>query len=165
MSHRSRVNRVEVADRLHSVVIHMLRALRTEDESSGLSPARLSALSVVVFGGPIRLSALAAAEGVQPPTMSRLAGALEDDGLIARSADPEDGRSMLLKATDAGRDLLLAARSRRLDRLVETLADLDDSSWLDLERSVEILSERFTPRGLAQASRDGDPASSPAASG
>ena len=80
------------ADNLHSAAIHLLRRLRREDAKSGLSAPRLSALSVVVFAGPITLGDLAAAEQVRPPTMTRLVTALEDEGLIVREADAASSR-------------------------------------------------------------------------
>ena len=61
-----------VADRLHSAAIHLLRRVRQQDVATGEGPARLSALSVLVFGGPKTLGELAAAEQVKPPTMSRI---------------------------------------------------------------------------------------------
>src|SRR2546427_13059204 len=81
-----------IADRLHSAAIHLLRSLRTEDSASGLSGPRLSALSVVVFAGPIAMSALAAAEQVRPPTMTRLVAELERRGLVERARSPADRR-------------------------------------------------------------------------
>ena len=139
----ARANQHELADRLHSVAIHMLRALRVEDEASGLSPSRLSALSVVVFAGPLRLSDLATKEGVSAPTMSRLARALEADGLIQRQPDPDDGRSALFEATSVGRRLLDEARQRRLERLAGGLEGLDQHSITQLRAAVALLEERF----------------------
>src|SRR5919199_1393233 len=80
-----------VADRLHSAAVHLLRLLRREDARSGLSAPRLSALSVLVFGGARTLGELAAAEQVRPPTMTRLVRALEAAGLVTREGDPADG--------------------------------------------------------------------------
>jgi DNA-binding MarR family transcriptional regulator len=107
----------DVADRLHSAAIHLLRRLRREDETLGLSATRLSALSVVVFGGPVTISALAAAEQVRVPTMSRLVAGLEADGLIRRVADPADGRVVQVAATATGRALLHAGQRQRVASL------------------------------------------------
>src|SRR5688572_6114118 len=104
----------EVANRLHHAAIRLLRQLRRQDAATGLTPARASALSVLVFGGPQRLSALAEAEGVRIPTMSRIVGALVAAGLVRRSLDRWDGRAALLRPTAKGRQLLLRARERRL---------------------------------------------------
>src|SRR5512138_2827394 len=89
----------ELADRLHSVAIHLLRRLRREDDASGLPAPQLSALSVVVFGGPITLGALANAEQVRPPTITRLVATLEEQGLVDREADTEDRRVVRVRAT------------------------------------------------------------------
>src|SRR5215208_7560323 len=77
----------DLADRLHSAAIHLLRRLRREDDASGLAAPKLSALSVVVHAGPLTLGALAAAEQVRPPTMTRIVAALEAEGLVTREAD------------------------------------------------------------------------------
>src|SRR5579864_7911172 len=96
----------DTADKLHSAAVHLLRALRVADAETGLSPARLSALSVLVFGGDCSLTQLASAEGVRPPTMTRLIQGLEADGLVERAPDSSDGRAMILRATRRGRATL-----------------------------------------------------------
>ena len=128
-----------VADRLHSASIHLLRRVRKQDEASGLSPARLSALSVVVFAGPLALGRLAAAEGVRPPTMTGIVSALENDGLVARSADPGDRRSVVVSATAWGTRLLQRARRRRIDSLVGLLEPLEGRELATLEEAAGIL--------------------------
>ena len=70
----------ELADRLHSAAIHLLRRLRREDDASGLGAPQLSALSVIVFAGPITLGALARAEQVRPPTISEARGSARGAG-------------------------------------------------------------------------------------
>jgi DNA-binding MarR family transcriptional regulator len=138
-----------VADRLHSAAIHLLRRLRTEDAASGLTAPRLSALSVIVFGGPLTLGALAAAEQVRPPTMTRLVAALEQAGLVTREPDPSDGRQILLRATSAGRRLLKEGRDRRTATLAQRLAALPDADLAALTRAAELLERLVTspPRG------------------
>src|SRR5499425_3166797 len=79
-----------IGDRLHSAAIHLLRRLRIRDSGSGIGPAQLSALSVLVFGGQRSLGELAEAEQVRPPTMSRIVSGLERAGLLKRHAT-EDG--------------------------------------------------------------------------
>src|SRR6266516_4744277 len=96
----SKSNRhVEAADRFHSAAIHALRHVRRDDPETGLSAARLSALSVLVFGGPRTLGELAAAEHVRPATWSRIVQALDEEGLGRRESDPDDGRVTRLHAT------------------------------------------------------------------
>jgi len=133
----------DIAARLHSSAIRLLRTLRREDDGSGLSAPRLSALSVVVFGGPLSLAELAAAEQVKPPTMSRIVDALVERGLVTRIAKPGDRRSVEIEATAEGVQLLEAGRERRVSALVERLHRLADSERRALARGVEIL-ERVT---------------------
>ena len=132
-------SRAGVADRLHSVAIHLLRRLRREDEAEGLSAPRLSALSVIVFGGPLSLGELAAAEQVQPPTMSRLVTALEREGLVRREAVAGDARSVGLRATAKGERLLARGRARRVATLTRALEALDAADARAVQRAVEVL--------------------------
>ena len=104
----------ELADRLHSAAIRLLRRLRAVDREGALGPARLSALSVIVFAGPLTLGKLAEAEHVRPATISRLARGLERMKLARRSPDPGDGRVVWIEATGAGRRLLDQGRRRRV---------------------------------------------------
>jgi len=128
-----------VADRLHSAAIHLLRALRREDAASGLSAPRLSALSVVVFAGPITIGALAAAEQVRPPTMTRLVAALEAQGLVTRVPDPDDGRVVRLRATAKGQRLLAAGRARRVEKLAAQVDALPPDDRATLARAAELV--------------------------
>src|SRR5829696_3973651 len=114
----------ELAARLHSAALHLLRRLAQEDRATGVSAARLSALSVLVFGGPRSIGALATVEGVTPPTMTRLVAAMVADGLVERHTDPADGRVVRVEATTAGRSLLLAGRDRRVATLAAMLKPL-----------------------------------------
>jgi DNA-binding MarR family transcriptional regulator len=107
---------VRIADQLHSAAIHLLRRLRVRDRESGIGPAQLSALSVLVFGGPRSLGELAEAEQVRPPTMSRIVAGLERAGLVRRHAT-EDGRRVRLEATAKGTKILQEGRKRRVESL------------------------------------------------
>jgi DNA-binding MarR family transcriptional regulator len=114
----------DIADRLHSAAIHLLRRLRREDDASGLGAPRLSALSVIVFGGPITIGGLAEAEQVRAPTMSRLVNSLEEQGLVQRVPDIADRRVVRVEATAAGAALLHAGRARRVAALTADVARL-----------------------------------------
>src|SRR5258708_598947 len=92
-----------IAEELHSAAVRLLRSLRRADAGGELNAPRLSALSVVVFGGPISLGDLAAAEQVRPPTMTRIVNALEELGLVAKVRDPDDGRNVRISATMKGK--------------------------------------------------------------
>jgi len=135
-----------VADRLHSAAIHLLRALRREDARLGIGPAKLSALSVLVFGGAHSISALAAAEQVRVPTMSRLVAALERDGLATRTPDPRDGRASLVRATASGRSALRRGRARRVAELAHRLAALPPAELEVLRRAGDLIERVATAR-------------------
>ncbi len=135
----------ETADRLHSVAIHLLRRVRREDEAAGLGPARLSALSVVVFAGPIRISALARAEQVRTPTMTPIVAALERDGLITRESDATDARASVLRATPKGRRLLAEGRSRRVRRLAGDLRSLSAGEHRAVRAAADVLLRLYRP--------------------
>jgi DNA-binding MarR family transcriptional regulator len=130
-----------LADQLHSSAIHLLRQLRKEDDASGLSAPRLSALSVVVFGGPLTLGRLAAAEQVKPPTMTRIVTGLEKDGLVQRIGDPRDRRLTRIQATRKGQKVLAAGRARRVEKLAAAVRLLPRSKLAELRRGVQLLGE------------------------
>ena len=134
-----------VADRLHSAAIHLLRRLRVEDEALGISAPRLSVLSVLVFAGPKRIGELAAAEQVEPPTMSRLVDGLEDDGYVLRGPDPSDARAVIVSATEAGSAALIEGRDRRVRAFVSLLAALPQRDLAALGRGVEVLERTLAP--------------------
>lgn len=129
----------EIADHLHSAAIHLLRSLRKQDEATGITAPRLSALSVLVFGGPLTLGELAATEQVRPPTMSRLVSSLEAEGLVVREGEPGDRRVVRVRATPAGVRVLQEGRGRRVTSLARRLGKLDPQELEVLEQAVGIL--------------------------
>jgi len=128
-----------VADRLHSAALHLLRRLRLEDDVLGVSPPRLSALSVVVYAGPLAIGALAVAEGVAAPTMTRLVDGLEHDGFVRRRRDPADARGVLVEATPAGKRILTRGRAQRVQTLAAGLAALSDDELAAIGRGAELI--------------------------
>jgi DNA-binding MarR family transcriptional regulator len=132
-------NTADLADRLHSAAIHLLRRLRREDDASGLPAPQLSAMSVIVFGGAITLGALANAEQVRPPTITKLVAALEEQGLVEREPDPQDRRVMRVKATARGTRLLHDGRRRRVASLATSLGELAAADRAALARAIPIL--------------------------
>ena len=147
MSPRKSNRNIEAADRFHSAAIHALRHVRREDPATGLSAARLSALSVLVFGGPRTLGELAAAEHVRPATMTRIVQALEAEGLVARESDPDDGRVTRLHATAKGERVLWRGREQRVARLADLLARLSADEVAHVRKAADLVE-----RALAQDS-------------
>ena len=128
-----------IADQLHSAAIHLLRRVRNQDAATGEGPARLSALSVLVFSGPKTLGELAAAEQVKPPTMSRIVAGLARSRLIDITADPQDARRMRIRATGKGTRLLQKVRELRIAYLAFHLEALTPEELTKLADAVEIL--------------------------
>lgn len=128
----------DLADRLHSAAIHLLRRVRRTDPLAGIPAAQLSALSVLM-GGPRTVGELAAAEQVRPPTMTRLAQEMERAGLVIRQEDPNDARVVRIRWTTKGEKALSDAREMRLADLEKRLRGLSASDLAALERAVGIL--------------------------
>jgi len=133
--------RLEVADRLHSAAIHLLRSAAKTDTQFGQGPARLSALSVLVFGGPKTLGQLAAIERVKPPTMSRIVAGLKQSGLAKIQHDGSDARKIVISVTAKGERLLQEARRRRIQVLAENLNNLKEDDLKTLRKASEVIEQ------------------------
>ncbi|HTR27007.1 MAG TPA: hypothetical protein VMI10_23750 [Terriglobales bacterium] len=133
--------RLEVADRLHSAAIHLLRSAAKSDVQSGQGPARLSALSVLVFGGPKTLGQLAAIERVKPPTMTRIVAGLKQSGLAKIESEKGDARKKIISVTARGGRVLQEARKKRIQSLVENLERLDDSEVRTLHKASDLIEQ------------------------
>jgi DNA-binding MarR family transcriptional regulator len=130
---------VAIANRLNSAAIHLLRRISRDDGADGVTGARLSALSVLVYGGPQTVSALARREGVATPTMTRIVDALVRDRLVTRTSVAADRRLVRLEVTDVGRNLMERGRARRIERLAAEVGALKPKQQKALERALEIL--------------------------
>src|SRR5262245_10772366 len=141
------------AARLQGAMIGVLRRLRRVDREAGQSGPRLSALSVLAFGGPLSLSRLAAAEQVSLPSASRLVRELEREGLVRRTPDPDVARAIVLAVTAKGRALMERGRARRVEALEGAGSRLTASERSALARAIpalEALSEQLaTSRAAA----------------
>jgi DNA-binding MarR family transcriptional regulator len=137
--HSTSVETLALADHLHSAAIHLLRRLRRQDAALGEGPARLSALSVLVFGGATTLGGLASAEQVKPPTMSRIVARLSRSRLVEIDVDPDDARRMHIRATAKGKKLLLKGRQLRVENFAAQLGRLGQEDLSKLEDGVTVL--------------------------
>jgi DNA-binding MarR family transcriptional regulator len=135
--------RSEIAALLHEQFARLTRQLRTLDLPQGVTPERLSALSVIEKRGPISVTALAEKEMVRPATMSRMVTALVDEGLVKRTEDKNDGRGVLVSATPKGRRVYQRAQEQRLQRFAEVLESLTDEQLAAMRHLTSAL-ERLT---------------------
>lgn len=135
-----------LAARLHTAAIRLLRSLRTADEHLGLSGPRASALSVMVFAGPVTLSDLARAERVRLPTVSRLVKSMEAQGLARREGAADDARRVYVSATPKGRRIMLEGRQRRIDAIAKLLAGATPAERKALASTLALLERALGPR-------------------
>ena len=130
---------LDLADKLHSAAIRLLRAVRVADAETGLSAPKLSALSVLAFGGPQSLTSLARAEQVTAATMSKLVSDLEAEGLVAKRTDTADRRGLRIEATARGRAVMQEGRKRRLTLLQKRLLGLGSAERAKLGEAAELM--------------------------
>lgn len=135
--------RSEIAALLHEQIARLTRQLRTLELPQGMTPERLSALSVIDKRGPISVTALADNEMVRPATMSRMVTALVEEGLVKRSGDKSDGRGVLVSATAKGRRTFQKAQEQRLQHFAEVLDSMSDEQLASM-RSLTAALERLT---------------------
>ena len=131
-----RGRRHHVANELNTTAIHALRRARVADAATGLTPERLSLLSVLVFAGPMPMSRLAAVEGVSAPAITRIVTALETDGLVTRHSVSEDRRRVEVRATAKGRQVMDDGRRRRIEVLADVLTGLSKPELAEISRAL-----------------------------
>jgi DNA-binding MarR family transcriptional regulator len=134
-----RGRRHRVANELNTTAIHALRRARVADAESGLTPERLSLLSVLVFAGPMAMSRLAAVEGVSPPAITRIVAALETEGLVTRRRVPEDRRTVEARATPKGRRVMDEGRRRRIEVLADVLVGVSADQLAEISGALTIV--------------------------
>ena len=128
----------QLASRLRLAITRAARRLRQEADA-GLSPSLTASLSSIDRHGPLTPSRLAEIERVQRPTATRLVARLEEDGLVTREGDPDDGRVSHVRVTPEGRALVKRLRSRKNAYLAKRLRGLDEDELATLERATAIL--------------------------
>ena len=114
-----------LASALRLSVLRLARRMRAERADTSLTLSQLAALATLERQGPLTPRELAAAERVQPPSMTRLLASLEGAGLVLRTGHPTDGRQVLLTTSEAGVALLREDRRRRDAWLAQRLRELD----------------------------------------
>lgn len=139
MSSKTASTPARVANMVHSAAIHLLRRLRKSDMVTGLSPARLSVLSVLVFAGGKTPGELAQIEQVKPPTMTKLIQALENEGLVMRRVLKHDKRALMVKVTAKGRRKLVNAQQLRVRNLAKLMNSLNQEELRTLANASKLM--------------------------
>lgn len=128
-----------VANQLHSIAIHMLRRARVTDRENGLTPERLSLLSILAFGGPSSITELATIEMVSLPAITRIVNYLEDLGLVSRDRISDDGRIVRVTATEEGLKRMEEGRRRRVENVALELSSLRRLELMVVSEATEVL--------------------------
>jgi DNA-binding MarR family transcriptional regulator len=129
-----------LAQALRPSVMRLARRLRQmRDDSVGLNSNQLSAMAVLLNSGDLLMGELAAAEKMQPPSMTRIINGLEARGFVARRPHPDDRRQCLVTLSDEGRKILLANRRRRDEWLAIRIAQLTPVEREVLREAIAIL--------------------------
>ncbi len=139
--------RHQAANSLHSAAVRLLRRVRTADPRINLDGPRASALSVVVFGGPVPVGRLAEIEQVTAPAITKTVSALEADGLVERHRSDSDRRVVVVRATPAGRTLLERGRAARVRLVADLLSGLSDRDRQTLVRAAGIIATLLSGTG------------------
>ena len=129
----------DVAVRLRMAIARLFRRIERTRAGAALTPSETTILSVVVRQGPLRLTDLAASEGMNPTMLSRLVRYLEGDGLVQRKTDRGDRRAARVEATPAGRRLHERIRNERSDTLSAALALLPEDERRALGAGLPVL--------------------------
>jgi DNA-binding MarR family transcriptional regulator len=127
-----------LGSQLRLVILRLGRRLRQQAVGE-VTPSQLSALSTVAKRGELTLGELAAIERIAPPSMTRIAARLEDQGLLERRADTSDRRVARVAVSGAGQALLDETRTRRDAFLSNRLQQFSDEERALLERAVPLL--------------------------
>jgi len=143
-----------LAIEVNSLSIHLVRFARRADAALGVPPARLSALSVLVFGGDRTMRELADAEQVTMATMSRVVDGLEVSGLASRRANPDDARSWIVRATAKGRRVMERGRAARVERLSAILETIPGEELANVERALALLRDGLTAVAATEVAHD-----------
>ena len=138
MAEPTSAERDELAARLRLAIGRLQRRM-ARNAVEGLTPSQLSALAVIDQTGPVRVTEVAAREGVAPPSRTRIIGSLDILGLLDRKPDPADGRAWLLVPSEAGAELMQRIRSGRTAYLASQLDTLDPDALAALISAVPVL--------------------------
>lgn len=134
-----RMSAAQVAILLREAITRVNRRLRQTRPLGDLTITQISALQSLDAAGALTPRELADAERVQPPTMTRIVGRLEERGLVQRTPHPTDGRQAILAASRSGRELLEEYRRVRDEWLAQRLARLTPDERETVQRAAEIL--------------------------
>jgi DNA-binding MarR family transcriptional regulator len=128
-----------LAHELRISVMRFSRRLRSQRVDTSVTLTHLSAMSTLRRHGAMSAGELAGHERVQPPSMTRVVGALEAMNLITRTPHPRDGRQVVIELTPAAHELLDAEARAREAWLSERLQQLSPQEREILQNAATIM--------------------------
>lgn len=137
----TKLDTVQIADRLRPVLLQVGRELRREAREVGVSPHQVSLLVAIKYHPGIGIRELATLEKISPPALSNHVDRLERDRLVRRQPSDTDKRRVGLTLTDEGSRVLRRVRSRRTAWLATRLRGLTDEQLAAVDAAIEPLSE------------------------
>ncbi|WP_019874893.1 MarR family winged helix-turn-helix transcriptional regulator [Sporichthya polymorpha] len=136
---------LELAHGVRMAVTRLARRLRNQRSDLSLTPSQLSALAALDKHGPITPGQLADHEKVQPPSMTRVLGVLEEKGLVVSTPHPTDGRQKVVEVTSAAHAMLVADRRAREEWLASRMAELSSAEVAALRAATPVLEKLIAP--------------------
>ncbi|ACV27081.1 MarR family winged helix-turn-helix transcriptional regulator [Kangiella koreensis] len=133
----------EVAEKLHRVAIYLLRNTKKHDQESGLTPERLSLLSILVYIGPQTINSLAEMEQVSAPAITRTVKSLEKQGYVIKSRSKTDQRVVYVAPTRKSQQLLDETQRKRVDRIEHLLEGAAEEDLKQLKAAMIILEKQI----------------------
>ncbi|WP_344603294.1 MarR family transcriptional regulator [Sporichthya brevicatena] len=136
---------LELAHGVRMAVTRLARRLRNQRADLSLTPSQLSALAALDKHGPITPGQLADHEKVQPPSMTRVLGVLEEKGLVVSTPHPTDRRQKVVEVTSAAHAMLVADRRAREEWLASRMAELTSAEVAALRAATPVLEKLIAP--------------------
>ncbi|WP_251360080.1 MarR family winged helix-turn-helix transcriptional regulator [Kangiella sp. TOML190] len=130
----------QLANQLHKLAIHLLRQARKQDLATGLTPERLSILSILVYVGSKTVNQLATMEQVSAPAITRIVKNLEKDGYVIKAKSKTDQRVVYVSATRKSKKLMEQARKKRIEAIAESLESAQPQELTKFKTDIEALS-------------------------
>lgn len=140
----TRVSTYELSSDLRIAVARLNRRVRAEKADGDLSDGQFSVLALLYRDGPHTLGQLSEHERVKPPSMNRTVNCLVGAGYVVREGSPDDGRKVILRLTDAGRELVDETRRRRdawLDKRLEKLSTDQRRMLIEATRTIREIAD------------------------
>ncbi|MCW2541032.1 MAG: Transcriptional regulator, MarR family [Frankiales bacterium] len=129
----------ELTSALRLSLMRVVRRLRSQRVNTAVTLSQLSALTTVKKYGPLSAGEVAAAEQMQPPSMTKILASLEANGWIERMSHPDDRRQSIITITESGRELIDEETRARDEWLAMRLSEMSVADRDLLRDAIDVL--------------------------